>query len=191
MFDSPKAYLVPSIQYAVLDPQRPPAARLSPNISSLRLSTAFDTAEFHVEADQRGQTVFAGFSTVGGLFTFVSGMFAVIFGTTFLRILFDMRELSIFGIAQRWDRKKIVKAYLDAYPSLRAELELENSRRGVVAVLQDHLLDTTLFRRCSMPSGGRNPWRCKRGLKMKRKWPVKEVPDILCKGVRIQFLVRR
>ncbi|KAF9044390.1 hypothetical protein BJ165DRAFT_1480937, partial [Panaeolus papilionaceus] len=73
-------------------------------------------------------------------------MFAVVFGTTFLRILFDMKELSIFGIAQKWDRKRIVQAYLDAYPALRAELELEASQRGVVAVMQDHLLDMKLFK---------------------------------------------
>lgn len=57
------------------------------------------------------------------------------------------RELAMFGLAQTWERDKIVTAYLDAYPQLREEISLTSSqRRGVVAVLQDHLLDMRLFR---------------------------------------------
>ncbi|KAF9044389.1 hypothetical protein BJ165DRAFT_1480936 [Panaeolus papilionaceus] len=145
ILDSTKDYIVPSIGFAIPDTLARGKLGLSFNISSLRLSGVFDTTEFRAEIDQRDKTVFAGLATVGGFFTFLSGVFAFIFGTTLLRILFDIRELSIFGIAQKRDRKKIVKAYLDAYPSLRAELELEASQRGAVAILQDHLLDMKLF----------------------------------------------
>ncbi|KAF9044391.1 hypothetical protein BJ165DRAFT_1528935 [Panaeolus papilionaceus] len=146
LFSSPKTYLVPSIRYVVADPLETRSQNGVSNVSTLRLSCEFNTAEFRVEMDQRDKTVFAGFATVGGLFTFVSGIFTLIFGTTFLCILFDLKPLSVFGLIQEWDRKRIVNAYLDAYPLLRAELELEASQRDVVAVLQDHLLDMELIK---------------------------------------------
>lgn len=54
--------------------------------------------------------------------------------------------MSIFGLAQQLEKDKIAKAYLHEYPKIQQELNLPRSQRGIMSLLQDHMVDVELFR---------------------------------------------
>ena len=103
----------------------------------------------------------AGFSSVGGLWTAFSGIFAIIFGASMLhtfygqwRLLklkdvFDARALgskplSIFGIAHQFQAETMKKEALRLYPNILEENHVLE-KRGLLSLLRDHLIDLSFL----------------------------------------------
>ena len=72
------------------DPQAgiSPLIPRSPEISTLRAYVMMDNSEWILVEDNRDKSVIHGFSDVGGLWTFLSGTFAMVFGISLMRVLF-------------------------------------------------------------------------------------------------------
>ena len=58
------------------------------DVSTFRVIMQYDLSESRMLHDYRRRSVLQGFSQVGGLWTFLTGVFAAIFGSTIIRILF-------------------------------------------------------------------------------------------------------
>ena len=86
-------------------------------------------SEWNIISETKKNTFLSGFSQIGGLWTFLSGIFAAVFGSSLIHILFGMsilnlrslevlmatlagtQPISVFGLAHRWKRGPIKKAY--------------------------------------------------------------------------------
>jgi len=60
----------------------------SPGISTLRTFAMIDSSERPFIQDNKENSIISGFSQIGGLFTFLSGIFTVGFGISLMRVLF-------------------------------------------------------------------------------------------------------
>jgi hypothetical protein len=68
------------------------------NISTLHLSPSnFLDYGWTIVQDYRQYSVWNGFSSIGGLWTFLNGIFAIVFGSSMLVVLFGM-SISLCGI---------------------------------------------------------------------------------------------
>ncbi|EDQ99260.1 uncharacterized protein LACBIDRAFT_335177 [Laccaria bicolor S238N-H82] len=65
------------------------------DVSTFRVIMQYDLSESRMLQDYRSRSVLQGFSQVGGLWTFLTGVFAAIFGSTIVRILFGSISRSI------------------------------------------------------------------------------------------------
>ncbi|KAF9521515.1 hypothetical protein CPB83DRAFT_887917 [Crepidotus variabilis] len=91
--------------------------------------------------DYQNQSVFSGFSQVGGLWTFFAGIFAAVFGTSTMRILFGLKPLAIFGLAHSFQKSKLREACNAEYPRVQQDLSALPVDRGILSLMHDHLLD--------------------------------------------------
>jgi len=133
--------VVTSIDKLFPDPS--PAIPRSENISTLRiflLEPFLYASGLRLVQEERTKTVVAGFASVGGIWTFLNGVFAVIFGDSLLRILFGIKPLSVFGLVHTFHRKRLREACMAEYPML-AQQNPPKSERGLVSLLQDRLID--------------------------------------------------
>ena len=62
----------------------------SPNTSSVVFTSLLDPSYIVVLEDYRQHTLFSGLASVGGIFTIVDGIFAMIFGMGLMSILFGL-----------------------------------------------------------------------------------------------------
>ena len=58
------------------------------NTATLRLYLQDDYSDWYLSVEYREKSVLGGISAVGGLWTVLNGLFATIFGTTLLFVLF-------------------------------------------------------------------------------------------------------
>ncbi|KAF9443378.1 hypothetical protein P691DRAFT_764326 [Macrolepiota fuliginosa MF-IS2] len=105
------------------------------NISSLRLfsprNLSYLRRQYSKEVQQH--SVLGGFSVLGGLWTAFSGVFAMIFGTSILLVVFGIKPLSIYGLIHAFTRGQVSLADGQALSSV------EQSR--TIALLREHLMD--------------------------------------------------
>ena len=66
------------------------SSTFSPNTSSVVFTTLWDSSYIVVLEDYRQHTFFSGLASVGGIFTIVDGIFAMIFGMGLISILFGL-----------------------------------------------------------------------------------------------------
>lgn len=112
----------------------------SPRNSSIAsFSVAFDTHSINgpilVERDTYLLSVVDGFASIGGIWTFVNGIFACTFGSTLLLIAFERKPLSIYGLIHALQGGG--ELHLDPADQLPSD-----EREKVVVLLYKHLLDT-------------------------------------------------
>ncbi|EDR05148.1 uncharacterized protein LACBIDRAFT_303536 [Laccaria bicolor S238N-H82] len=90
LFDSYETILLSRMLSVYPDPLAPeiPLIQQSPNISTFRVFMSYDFSETRMLQDYRSRSVLQGFAQVGGLWTFLTGVFAAIFGSTILQIVF-------------------------------------------------------------------------------------------------------
>ena len=83
------------------DPQAvtSPVITQAPDVSTLRIIAPYNFAEWKIIQQSRDRSVLKGFATIGGLWTFLGGIFTALFGTSILRIIFGMQSFLI-----RWRR---------------------------------------------------------------------------------------
>ena len=53
----------------------------------------------------------------------------------------------MFGFAHRWERDTIDKAYCASYPAIRNEMSVPTEQRGLLCLIQDHIMDINLIDR--------------------------------------------
>ena len=89
-------------------------------MASIRILSPNDFSNWRIIQDYRERSVLKGFAVVGGLWTFLCGVFAMIFGPSLMQILFgmsssfglplwhlcltwnlDVKPLSVFGLIHR------------------------------------------------------------------------------------------
>ena len=73
-----------------------PGSTFSPNTSSVVFTGHLDSSNIVVLEDYRQHTFFSGLASVGGIFTIVDGVFAIIFGMRLMSILFGLFRHSHF-----------------------------------------------------------------------------------------------
>ena len=78
------------------DPGTDIAILRAPEISTLRTFAMIDSSECVFTQDNRENSVINGFSNIGGLWTFISGIFAAVFGSSLMRV----------GVVERMDKSR-------------------------------------------------------------------------------------
>jgi len=66
----------------------------APDIATIRIISQADTSEWRIVQDYRDKSALNGFASVGGLWSFLGGIFAVLFGLPILQIVFGMNFCS-------------------------------------------------------------------------------------------------
>ncbi|KJA21926.1 hypothetical protein HYPSUDRAFT_41528 [Hypholoma sublateritium FD-334 SS-4] len=145
VFEYMKSTLVGQVTHLYPDPSMSPLIRRGANISTLRLSVVREATQWNIIRDSKNNSFLGGFSKVGGLWTFLSGIFAAIFGSSLLRVLFGSKPISVFGFAHRWERDTIGEAYHASYPAIREEMTVPPEQRGLLCLIQDHIVDLNLI----------------------------------------------
>jgi hypothetical protein len=59
--------------------------------------------------------------------------------------MIGIKPVSVFGFAHSWERKKIQKACQEEYPAIAEEINAPRDRRGLLSLLQDHIIDLNLM----------------------------------------------
>lgn len=128
----------------------PSPLTLEANISSLRLFPLLDNDTYYrMIQDSKENSVLSGFALMGGLWTFLNGIFAIIFGSTLLLVLFGMplffvrfmltktaiglKPLSIYGLTHHLQKNRSSLAEGEVLPA--------EEQARIVSLLREHLLD--------------------------------------------------
>lgn len=85
-FQTSKTFLVTDLTAITTDPS--PLVPHAENTATLRIWGQNDYSEWLIRRDYREKSVWAGFAAVGGFWTFLNGVFALLFGSSLLLILF-------------------------------------------------------------------------------------------------------
>ncbi|KAJ3552703.1 hypothetical protein NP233_g12816 [Leucocoprinus birnbaumii] len=86
-----------------------------------------------IERERNAHSVLDGFATLGGIWTFLDGAFAFIFGASLMLILFERKPLSAYGLIHILQGGELTRLHGD--PTKEEEV-------AIVALLRDHLLDS-------------------------------------------------
>ncbi|KJA29492.1 hypothetical protein HYPSUDRAFT_196840 [Hypholoma sublateritium FD-334 SS-4] len=145
LFENLQSTLIGQVAHLYPDSSPSPLIAHAPEIATLRLSVMRDATQWNIIRDTKKNTFLSGFSKIGGLWTFLSGIFAAIFGSSLIRILFGIKPISVFGLAHRWERGAISKAYRAEYPAIQDEMAVPSHQRGLLCLIQDHIVDLDLI----------------------------------------------
>ena len=109
--------------------------------------------------DYRQRTVLAGLSNLGGVFTVIDGVFAMIFGATLITIIFGefsyeksttlvitlcipgSKPISPFGILGLAVRQKLKGAIQERYPLLKEEIR----QGGMASFIKDVAVESNML----------------------------------------------
>ncbi|KAJ6497329.1 hypothetical protein C8R45DRAFT_1128954 [Mycena sanguinolenta] len=95
-----------------------------------------------LQQDSSDTTPLSGFSTFGGFWTFVEGVFVLFFGANVMYFAFGRRPLSALGLIHIFQRRALVRQWHDDFPRLRTEGSQPGSESaGIVAFIRDRLID--------------------------------------------------
>ncbi|PPQ79193.1 hypothetical protein CVT26_000442 [Gymnopilus dilepis] len=163
LFESYDTFVVSKMLYAIPDPLASASStfiKQAPDISTFRVFLQHDYSDLKTLQSYRQQDTLSGFAAVGGLWTFLSGIFAAIFGSSLLRILFaydlklGVKPISLAGVAHSIEREKIQEACRREYPRILDEIRLPPEERGLLSLLCDQLIDVKIIEREGRKSGG-------------------------------------
>ncbi|KAH8813908.1 hypothetical protein DL96DRAFT_1821118 [Flagelloscypha sp. PMI_526] len=116
------------------------------NISSLRLFTSIPASGqpdliLRVVREYNDHSILNIFADLGGIWTFVNGVFALIFGGSILYFLFGIKPLSRFGIVHFICRERLRRGTREYYPRFFEEGGQPGApEAGVIAFIREHLL---------------------------------------------------
>jgi len=146
LYQTSTVFLTP--RFLSLYPDPAPSAFLrSPNISTLRLEVppfAWAFSELKILSDRRTSSVLEGFASIGGLWTALSGIFAIMFGTSLIHFLYGAKDISILGVAHSFQFEKIRANCLDKYPKLEQDIK-NTPNDGLLALLRDHIINLSFL----------------------------------------------
>ncbi|KAF7327321.1 Short-chain dehydrogenase/reductase family protein [Mycena kentingensis (nom. inval.)] len=87
-------------------------------------------------------SVILGIINLGGFWTFVDGLFALMFGANVVYFAFGRRPLSALGIIHLFNRGNLVHRWHEDFPALRTEGGAPGSTSaGIVAFIRERLVD--------------------------------------------------
>ncbi|KAF4610515.1 hypothetical protein D9613_006746 [Agrocybe pediades] len=140
LYEAMFSFWTPRIMNINVDTAIPPIA----NVSTLRLYIPIfsDTvSERGFVSESRNFSVLSGFSSIGGLWTTLSGTFAILFGGSLLHFLSSSKSISIIGIAHTFQRATMKKHCFDQY----RDLPNDQKNRGVLALIRDYAIDLSFL----------------------------------------------
>ncbi|KAJ7696623.1 hypothetical protein B0H16DRAFT_1647425 [Mycena metata] len=83
-----------------------------------------------------------GISKVGGLWTFVEGVFVLLFGANVIYFAFGRRPLTALGIVHLFQRRGLIKQWHEDFPALHDEGGRPgDASAGIVAFIRERLVD--------------------------------------------------
>ncbi|KAJ6497336.1 hypothetical protein C8R45DRAFT_1211256 [Mycena sanguinolenta] len=119
----------------------PSASTTGANDATLLLYHPYLTAT-KLEQDSSDITPLSGFSTFGGFWTFVEGVFVLFFGANVMYFALGRRPLSALGLIHIFQRRALVRQWHDDFPLLRTEGDQPGSESaGIVAFIRERLID--------------------------------------------------
>ncbi|KAJ6497354.1 hypothetical protein C8R45DRAFT_1093745 [Mycena sanguinolenta] len=119
----------------------PSASTTGTNGATLVLFHPYSKA-IKLQQDSLDITPLSGFSTFGGLWTFVEGVFVLFFGANMMYFALGRRPLSALGLIHIFQRRALVRQWHDDFPSLRTEGGQPGSESaGIVAFIRERLID--------------------------------------------------
>ncbi|KDR70549.1 hypothetical protein GALMADRAFT_877982 [Galerina marginata CBS 339.88] len=142
LFESSKIFWTSQLTAVYPDPSL--TVLRGEDISTIRLFVHDDASPFRTVADYRENSVLDGFSAVGGLWTTLSGIFAILFGGSLFHLITGAKPLSIFGAAHSIAHFPAMrKSIMEHYPKLL--VRETDGNRGLLEFLRDHLLDLKIL----------------------------------------------
>ncbi|KJA20333.1 hypothetical protein HYPSUDRAFT_816951 [Hypholoma sublateritium FD-334 SS-4] len=136
-FEASTSFFLPQILGFYPDPF---ATFNGSTLSTLNIFAQDNYGEVNFLQDYREKSVIGGFSSVGGLWTAFSGIFAILFGASMLHIFYGSKPLSIFGMAHKFQAEAMKKDCLAKYPQILKE-NCAPEDRGLLSLLRDHLIN--------------------------------------------------
>ncbi|KXN83768.1 hypothetical protein AN958_01095 [Leucoagaricus sp. SymC.cos] len=115
------------------DPKSPADVSDSHEISTLRLFPVRRDVAWRLIQDYNEDSVLSGFALLGGVWTFLNGIFSILFGCTLLLMLFGIKPLSIYGLAHLITGNKTSLA--------EGSTMTADEQRHFLAQLREHLMD--------------------------------------------------
>jgi len=128
-------------------------------MASIRIHPTYPLLGYRVVQDYRENSVLGGFSKIGGLWAFLGGAFATIFGSSILRTVLGMRfslllssqeltgsylgikPLSVFGVMHSFQEKEIREACTVEYPRLMDDIKIPPTNRGLLSFVSNQLFE--------------------------------------------------
>ncbi|KAJ7830000.1 hypothetical protein B0H14DRAFT_2808326 [Mycena olivaceomarginata] len=87
-------------------------------------------------------TTLDGISKVGGLWTFIEGVFVLLFGANVIYFAFGRRPLTALGIVHLFQRRGLIKQWHEDFPALHDEGGRPgDASAGIVAFIRERLVD--------------------------------------------------
>ncbi|KAJ7628937.1 hypothetical protein FB45DRAFT_919582 [Roridomyces roridus] len=120
----------------------PQGAVVGGNLTSITISMPYYDTPTYVLQEVRDANPISGFSTLGGLWTSVDGVFAMVFGANVVYFLLGRRHLSALGIAHVFQRGALIRRWHEDFPKLHTEGGLPGSKdAGIVAFIRQRFID--------------------------------------------------
>ncbi|TFK69637.1 hypothetical protein BDN72DRAFT_897117 [Pluteus cervinus] len=138
LFDTVSTFLLAEMTQIFNDPVQSGAIPRSPDIGTVRISLADIFSDIELIQEQRDSTVLKGLSAVGGLWSFLGGVFVWFFGSSILRVLRGTKPFAIFGLAHNLQPEEMRKACHSQYPNISTDT---SANHGLLAILYEHLID--------------------------------------------------
>jgi len=140
-------------QLNVIGPDPFTTAAPNDNTASVRLFQHYDPSDWVIVEDHREDSIIGVFSSLGGIWTIVNGVFALVFGGSML-IAFGIKPVSVFGFAHRICGSIVgtklgdhfVDLEKDAYPT-------DEKPKGLSAFLGDYVVDLNLLKKTDSYGG--------------------------------------
>ncbi|KAJ7634938.1 hypothetical protein FB45DRAFT_478117 [Roridomyces roridus] len=111
------------------------------NLTSLTLWNPYSVVTRAVQESQDASPV-SGLSTFGGFWTFVDGVFVLVFGANVVYFLLGRRPLSALGLIHIFQRRALNRRWHADFPALRTEGGVPGTRgAGLVAFVRERLID--------------------------------------------------
>jgi len=120
------------------------------NINQLEASEPFSSTVTFVPrvnfpmkwVQESAATPLDGISKVGGLWTFVEGVFVLLFGANVIYFAFGRRPLTALGIVHLFQRRGLIKQWHEDFPALNDEGGRPgDASAGIVAFIRERLVD--------------------------------------------------
>ncbi|KAJ3569298.1 hypothetical protein NP233_g5138 [Leucocoprinus birnbaumii] len=111
-----------------------PLPPLGNQTASLRLVLSPTQPQVLTQKESPENSVVDGFATLGGIWTFVNGIFAAVFGTSLLLVLFNIKPLSVYGLVHLFSPDERNSEADDPRLSLKQQAH-------IISLLKEHLLD--------------------------------------------------
>ncbi|TFK69639.1 hypothetical protein BDN72DRAFT_840127 [Pluteus cervinus] len=139
VFNSVNTFFTADIIHVFNDPLQADVIQRGPDIGTVRIAYRDFFTDWEVIRDQHNNTVLKGLSDVGGLWSFLGGVFVWFFGSSLLRVLRGTKPVTVVGMAHNFQHDQTMReTCLSRYPNVVSDIQ---NGDGLLAILYDHLFD--------------------------------------------------